>query len=49
MIPLFPGQVLDSQALRKAGKNLAAFNATITVIESGTADFKDIRVTVEEK
>jgi RNA polymerase sigma factor (sigma-70 family) len=49
-IPLSPGAVLDFQALRAAEKNLAAFNPTITVIENGeSADFKDIRVTVQEK
>jgi RNA polymerase sigma factor (sigma-70 family) len=50
MIPLVPGAVLDYQALRTAEKNLAAFNATITVEESGdSSGFKDVRVTVKEK
>jgi hypothetical protein len=50
MIPLAPGDVLDYQALRTAEKNLAAFNPTITVVESSdSADFKDVRVTVKEK
>lgn len=49
-IPLSPGAVLDPQALRTAEKNLAALNPTITIVESnGSADFKDIVVTVKEK
>jgi RNA polymerase sigma factor (sigma-70 family) len=49
-IPLYPGAVLDYQALRTAKKNLAAFDAIITVIEnSDRADFKDILVKVKEQ
>jgi RNA polymerase sigma factor (sigma-70 family) len=50
MIPLYPGGVLDYQALRTAEKNLAGLSATITVEETGdSGNFKDIRVTVREK
>jgi RNA polymerase sigma factor (sigma-70 family) len=50
MIPINPGDVLDYEALRTAAKNLAAFNPTITVEESGdNPDFTDVRVTVKEK
>jgi len=48
-IPLYPGAVLDHQALRTVEKNLAAFDPTITVVEnSDRPDFKDILVTVKE-
>lgn len=49
-IPLSPGDILDYQALRAAKKNLAAFNPTITVVESSNnSNFKDVLVTVKEK
>ena len=49
-IPLRPGDALDYEALRVAGKNLAALNATITVVVSSDgADYWDIQVTVVEK
>jgi uncharacterized protein (TIGR03067 family) len=48
-IPLFPGTVLDYQALRTAEKNLATLNPTITVLDGGDPNFKDIQVKVEEE
>jgi hypothetical protein len=48
-VPLRPGDVLDYQALRTAEKNLADLRATVTVIDGGYGDIRDIRVTVEEK
>jgi RNA polymerase sigma factor (sigma-70 family) len=48
-IPLRPGEVLDYEALRTAERNLAAFNATITVENSDNSEFKDVVVTVNEK
>jgi RNA polymerase sigma factor (sigma-70 family) len=48
-IRLSPGDILDTQALRAAEKNLAALNPTITVIENGGSDFMDILVRVDEK
>jgi hypothetical protein len=49
-IPLRPGDALDYEALRTAGKNLAALNATIAVIVSSDgADYWDIQVTVVER
>jgi RNA polymerase sigma factor (sigma-70 family) len=50
LIPLRPGDLLDYDALLRAQENLAAFNPTITVEESGDrAGRKDVRVTVREK
>jgi RNA polymerase sigma factor (sigma-70 family) len=49
-IPLYPGQILDLQALRTAEKNLAELSPTITVLENSEgAAFKDILVRVKEK
>jgi RNA polymerase sigma factor (sigma-70 family) len=49
-LALYPGQVLDAQALRAAEKRLAAFNATVTVVENnGDSTYRDILVTVKEK
>lgn len=49
-VPIFPGELLDYPALRTAERNLAAFNATVTVIEIGdNAEFKDILISIKEK
>jgi hypothetical protein len=48
ILRIYPGEILDYPALRTAEKNLAAFNATVTVIESDT-EFRDILITVKEK
>jgi hypothetical protein len=53
-VPLYPGQVLDYEDLRKAEQNLVRFKpfkgrARVTVIESEDASaFKDILITVQE-
>jgi RNA polymerase sigma factor (sigma-70 family) len=46
---LYPGQVLDDKALRAAEKNLAAFDATIEVVDTNDTRFKDILVRVKKK
>jgi polyhydroxyalkanoate synthesis regulator phasin/F0F1-type ATP synthase assembly protein I len=46
---LIPGQILDDKALRIAEKNLAAFDATIEVIDTNDPRFKDILVRVKKK
>jgi RNA polymerase sigma factor (sigma-70 family) len=46
---LIPGQILDDKALRTAEKNLAAFNATIEVIDTNDPGFKDILIRVKKK
>jgi RNA polymerase sigma factor (sigma-70 family) len=46
---IVPGQVIDYRSLLTAEKNLAAFNATITVLETGDAAFKDILLRVNEE
>jgi hypothetical protein len=48
-VPLAPGQVLRYPDLRVAEKNLAAFQATIELIDTNDAGYKDILVTVKEK
>jgi RNA polymerase sigma factor (sigma-70 family) len=49
-LELYPGQVLDFQALRAAEKRLAEFNATVAVVEDGgDSVYRDILVTVKEK
>lgn len=48
ILKIYPGEILDYQALRTAEKNLAAFRATVAVVESDT-EFKDILITVKEK
>jgi RNA polymerase sigma factor (sigma-70 family) len=45
---LVPGQILDDKALRIAEKNLAAFDATIEVIDTDNPGFKDILVRVKK-
>jgi uncharacterized protein (TIGR03067 family) len=50
MLGLYPGQVIDRQALRIAEKRLADINATLTVVDNDRdAAFRDILVTVKEK
>src|SRR3979409_1544522 len=50
---MYPGQVFDADALRKAEKRLSELNedftATITLIEAQNKEVKDILVTVKEK
>jgi len=46
---LIPGQILDDKALRTAEKNLAAFDATIEVIDTNDPGFKDILVRVKKR
>jgi hypothetical protein len=46
---LVPGDVLDDKALRTAEKNLAAFDATIEVIDTNDPGIKDILVRVKKK
>jgi Surface antigen variable number repeat len=48
-LKLFPGQTLDDKALRAAEKNLETFKATIEVIETKDAKFKDILITLKKK
>lgn len=48
LLPIFPGEVLVYQKLRTAEKNLAAFKATVTVIEANSGEFRDILVTIKE-
>lgn len=48
ILRIYPGEILDYQALRTAEKNLAAFRATVAVIDSDT-EFKDILITVKEQ
>ena len=46
---LVPGQLLNGTTLRTAEKNLAAFDATIEVIDTNDPAFKDILVRVKKK
>ena len=46
---LFPGQVLDGVAIQKAEKSLAAFDATVMVMDTTNPGFKDILIKVKNK
>jgi hypothetical protein len=45
---LFPGEVLAYKALRRAETNLAAFQATIEVIDTDNSDYKDILIRIKK-
>jgi hypothetical protein len=47
-VPIFPGEILEYQKLRTAEKNLKAFNATISVLEPGQGEFRDILIKIKE-
>jgi hypothetical protein len=46
---LFPGQALDGVAIQKAEKSLAAFDATVMVMDTKDPGFKDILIKVKSK